>query len=346
MGSGLAPAKEENWDYVGDGHGSYIKVPVYAYVGDGRGDFDMEELPPPEEPPRFIAIPCFVGLLVTVPFVIWAFSHLPIGIRQAGQKDDISHNCDTSGDIAKDAWRAVDANDDGHATVGELLACVDEARCNELPDLSDRALNAIRDAGFAGKTLSQHDFEQVLMEALGEDISSWSEDKVFWCCTHKDVACSATSSAPHAEPKVVVVDKPPPPPTEVALAPAPASSGPPPEVRVAVIREPSKPAGEPPPLVTQAPLQRVVAPVYSPPAPLPQYAVSRPASARPAPISASVEDFDCSAGFSDWQRGWSIAKKEWCCAHYWRGCLEMQSPQTTTTATTTTTSTTFDWEAL
>eukprot|EP00930_Biecheleria_cincta_P100775 TRINITY_DN923_c0_g1_i10.p1 TRINITY_DN923_c0_g1~~TRINITY_DN923_c0_g1_i10.p1 ORF type:complete len:593 (+),score=99.63 TRINITY_DN923_c0_g1_i10:49-1779(+) len=30
--------------------------------------------------------------------------------------------------------------------------------------------------------------------------------------------------------------------------------------------------------------------------------------------------FDCDAGLSNWQQGWSISKKQWCCAHQNKGC--------------------------
>jgi len=32
------------------------------------------------------------------------------------------------------------------------------------------------------------------------------------------------------------------------------------------------------------------------------------------------ELYDCDAGFDNWQRGWSIGKKSWCCDHHHKGC--------------------------
>lgn len=43
------------------------------------------------------------------------------------------------------------------------------------------------------------------------------------------------------------------------------------------------------------------------------------AATNPGPATAS-EPFDCDAGFSNWQAGWSIPKKTWCCVHRQRGC--------------------------
>lgn len=36
--------------------------------------------------------------------------------------------------------------------------------------------------------------------------------------------------------------------------------------------------------------------------------------------------FDCQAGFFNWKRSWSEAKKSWCCQHHDRGCQTASSP--------------------
>lgn len=36
--------------------------------------------------------------------------------------------------------------------------------------------------------------------------------------------------------------------------------------------------------------------------------------------------FDCDAGLSNWHQGWSIPKKQWCCAHRNRGCEVVTLP--------------------
>lgn len=36
--------------------------------------------------------------------------------------------------------------------------------------------------------------------------------------------------------------------------------------------------------------------------------------------------FDCDAGFWNWKRGWSEAKKRWCCAHKNKGCSGTSTP--------------------
>merc|ERR1712209_149987 len=41
----------------------------------------------------------------------------------------------------------------------------------------------------------------------------------------------------------------------------------------------------------------------------------------PAPQPAAPADpYNCADGFANWQAGWSVAKKEWCCRVHGKGC--------------------------
>mmetsp|Transcript_80508 Transcript_80508/g.186932 ORF Transcript_80508/g.186932 Transcript_80508/m.186932 type:complete len:549 (+) Transcript_80508:17-1663(+) len=70
-------------------------------------------------------------------------------------------------------------------------------------------------------------------------------------------------------------------------------------------------------------------------------------SASSAPTPMTTEPFDCSAGYSTWEIGWSPFKKMWCCKHYNRGCqrhsnsgyAKWQSTKTKSTKATTRTTT-------
>lgn len=44
------------------------------------------------------------------------------------------------------------------------------------------------------------------------------------------------------------------------------------------------------------------------------------ATTAPASESNAVSPFDCAAGFVEWQVGWSVGKKDWCCRHSGKGC--------------------------
>ncbi|CAK0837205.1 unnamed protein product [Prorocentrum cordatum] len=44
-----------------------------------------------------------------------------------------------------------------------------------------------------------------------------------------------------------------------------------------------------------------------------------------APQSGS-KPFDCHAGFSNWEAGWSADKKSWCCDHEHKGCSGTSEP--------------------
>jgi len=39
----------------------------------------------------------------------------------------------------------------------------------------------------------------------------------------------------------------------------------------------------------------------------------------PVPVATSAP-YDCNAGFANWQAGWSVGKKAWCCQNTGRGC--------------------------
>ena len=39
----------------------------------------------------------------------------------------------------------------------------------------------------------------------------------------------------------------------------------------------------------------------------------------PQPI-APADPYNCADGFANWQAGWSVAKKEWCCRVHGKGC--------------------------
>jgi len=58
----------------------------------------------------------------------------------------------------------------------------------------------------------------------------------------------------------------------------------------------------------------------------------------PAPTTTSSCFYDCDAGYANWQKGWSVSKKIWCCKHAGLAC----PPITTTAAPATTRSLPFD----
>jgi len=58
------------------------------------------------------------------------------------------------------------------------------------------------------------------------------------------------------------------------------------------------------------------------------------ASLAPASSSPSPAQIDCSEGLSNWRRGWSEAKKSWCCAREHKGCEAVLVPATIAPTTT------------
>merc|ERR1719323_731144 len=54
------------------------------------------------------------------------------------------------------------------------------------------------------------------------------------------------------------------------------------------------------------------------------------------PVTAVVstsEPYDCNAGYSNWEAGWSPDKKGWCCTNKHMGCPAGGGESTTTTTT-------------
>jgi len=50
-------------------------------------------------------------------------------------------------------------------------------------------------------------------------------------------------------------------------------------------------------------------------------------------VKAEDTEFDCEAGLSEWEAGWSDAKKEWCCENEgkgWQGCKDADNASTST----------------
>merc|ERR1712127_959500 len=52
------------------------------------------------------------------------------------------------------------------------------------------------------------------------------------------------------------------------------------------------------------------------PATHPAHIAAAPATQPPAP----ADPYNCEDGFANWQAGWSVPKKEWCCRVHGKGC--------------------------
>jgi hypothetical protein len=98
----------------------------------------------------------------------------------------------------------------------------------------------------------------------------------------------------------------------------------------------------------QAAAAKVITPLHNAPAqvvPQQQAASTQAVPTQPAPTQAaptqaaptqhnaphrgatSTKPFDCQAGYTHWERGWSKFKKAWCCENEKRGC-ESKDKQT------------------
>merc|ERR1719433_1900037 len=103
---------------------------------------------------------------------------------------------------------------------------------------------------------------------------TWSQPQKDYCCMTVGRGCS-TTALPETTPTVPPTPFPTPPPTPPPTAPPP---------------PPTRPPTRPPP---PPPTRPFVPPPTAPPAP--------------------ADPYNCADGFSNWQAGWSVPKKEWCC---------------------------------
>jgi hypothetical protein len=46
---------------------------------------------------------------------------------------------------------------------------------------------------------------------------------------------------------------------------------------------------------------------------------------QPAMPLAPADPYNCADGFANWQAGWSVPKKEWCCRVHGKGCPGQQA---------------------
>merc|ERR1719507_2991173 len=139
--------------------------------------------------------------------------------------------------------------------------------------------------------------------------NSWSQSQKDYCCTTVGRGC-ATTALPAPIITVPPTPFPTPPPTPPPTEPA-RPSGPVDPFNCAVDAENTWAAdkkewccrihhrGCPP---TPPPVQPILPPV------------------QPTLPPRPADPYNCADGFANWQAGWSVPKKQWCCTHHGKGC--------------------------
>jgi len=126
--------------------------------------------------------------------------------------------------------------------------------------------------------------------------SAWSPDKQSWCCNTAGLGCpTPTTQRPYVEPP----SPPPPPPPAPRFVWAP-----PPQPATAAPLNECQMGG----LNTWTMEKKAYCCLHY-----------RNGCDTQAPPPAPVP-FDCNAGWANWQAGWSVPKKIWCCQSAGRGC--------------------------
>merc|ERR1719245_2588360 len=142
--------------------------------------------------------------------------------------------------------------------------------------------------------------------------SEWSPAQQQFCCTTMGRGCTTTQPATFAPQPTAPPTAPPPRPTA-----APRPSGPVDPFNCAVDAESTWAADK------KAWCCRVHhrgCPPTAPPAcPMPM-PVPMPVAPMPVLPVAPADPYNCADGFANWQAGWSVGKKEWCCRVHGKGC--------------------------
>jgi len=151
--------------------------------------------------------------------------------------------------------------------------------------------------------------------------TSWSSARQQFCCQTQGRGCTTESTTPELIEQPTPPPTPPPSPVTVPATPGP--KGDPYNCAVGAvsswggdkkswccrIHHVGCPPTAPPPVIAPP----VIAPpvIVRPPVVQPPVVIAPPAPADP---------YNCADGFSNWQAGWSIAKKAWCCKVHSKGC--------------------------
>merc|ERR1740129_1893481 len=148
----------------------------------------------------------------------------------------------------------------------------------------------------------------------------WSDEKMQYCCMTTGVGC-ATTAFPETTPTAPPTPPPTPPPTAPRPIPRP-------------IPRPTRPvpAGDPYNCAVDAESQwgagkkAWCCKVHHrgcPPTAPPPFVIPQPPPVMPiAPIAPPrpADPYNCADGYANWQVGWSVGKKAWCCKMHGKGC--------------------------
>jgi len=140
--------------------------------------------------------------------------------------------------------------------------------------------------------------------------SAWSQAQQEYCCTTTGRGC-ATTSMNTAVPTLPPTPPPTPPPTQPPTRP-PAPVGPVDPFNCAVDAESTWAADK------KEWCCRIHHRGCPPTAPPPFVPVLPPVMPTAPPPPA--DPYNCADGFANWQAGWSVPKKEWCCRVHGKGC--------------------------
>lgn len=158
--------------------------------------------------------------------------------------------------------------------------------------------------------------------------AAWSKEKTDFCCDAAGRGCGQVSMAAPIAPGTV------PPTPPATAAPAPVAHGPIDPFNCAMGAQAQWPQ---PKKDWCCRIHHLACPVQQPAPPPP--VVMLPANLPPA------DPYNCAEGYANWQAGWAVGKKAWCCQVHGKGCAGAAPGAVPAAGGCVTTSPLFDCEA-
>jgi len=295
-----------NWTFVGEGKGAYSKLQNYNYVGAGVGAFEKEVTTKYYGWKMRKCCVAILGAMLLASLSFLVVTEVLPRVKQQQQQQQQQSASPPSPRSATVIYPHAPTPSPGPNSTAPALNCtstdLSAAQVDWCCKFYDVGCSRTRTKSTPTSKRSGTLQQEVLFDCtLGpaNQWQTWNSQHQQWCCQNKKV-CSVEDSR---------------------IAPPPAL-------------HPAVPVPVPVPAPPQQGAATTVTTV------LPKYTAQVTSRQQAAPTHAapthhdaprlgaiSTKPFDCQAGYTHWERGWSTFKKTWCCENEHRGC-ESKEEQT------------------
>eukprot|EP00419_Tripos_fusus_P041548 CAMPEP_0172790582 /NCGR_PEP_ID=MMETSP1074-20121228/208037_1 /TAXON_ID=2916 /ORGANISM="Ceratium fusus, Strain PA161109" /LENGTH=452 /DNA_ID=CAMNT_0013627633 /DNA_START=54 /DNA_END=1412 /DNA_ORIENTATION=+ len=308
-----------NWTFVGEGKGTYSKLLNYNYVGAGSGAFEKEVTTKYYGWKMRKCCVAILGamLLASLSFLVVTEVLPRLKQRQQQQQQSATAPSPRSATVIYTHAPTPAPGPNSSAPFNCTSTNLSAAQVDWCCKFYDVGCSQTRTKSTPTSKTSGSVQQHLLFDCtLGPatEFQTWSLQHKQWCCENKKV-CSAVAESTQQEQQQQQQQQQAritPPPALHPANPVPVPVPAPPQHGAAA--KATTPQGSAP---AQVAAQQQVAPTHAAPT---QHDV-------PHQGATSTKPFDCQAGYTHWERGWSTFKKTWCCENEKRGC-ESKDKQT------------------